>query len=328
MGCNPTRRMLTRLRFVARLNFLPLPPYHFLGSFIKPSHFRTDDHTEKGGRIWRTLRLRDSIFGLVFEAAKVRSKALVSARVYSSKIPSRAVLAELQSIVSYRFDMNSELSGFVNLVKRSPIAKQTLTRWLGSRPTCGYSLYEFLVICICLQNANIKRTTSMMTSLFSRYGHAVEFCGMRLYVFWKPTALLNQEAELRNLKLGYRAKLLDQLSFFFGCKEPEYENDLRSHSDPKLLKALQEIPSVGKATASYLAFEYFHRYDALTYLPPWETRIYRQILGNQFRSANSIVRFAHRTWPGFSMLALHILFEDHFRKLAERNILLTFQSNK
>jgi 3-methyladenine DNA glycosylase/8-oxoguanine DNA glycosylase len=188
---------------------------------------------------------------------------------------------------------------------------------MGTRPTCAYSLYELLVILICLQNAPVRRTESMMQHLFEAYGERVTFDGRSLWAFWDPKDLVGQEDRLRELRLGYRARSLERLSRYFSDVAPGFEARLWTLSDESLVTALREIPSVGPATAGGLMFDYFHRYDSLEYLSPWETKIFRRLLREPKASSAGLVSQAHRSWPGYSMLALHLLFEDQFWRMRD-----------
>ncbi len=214
--------------------------------------------------------------------------------------------------------MRTDITPFLRLVRRTPLDRPVLLRWMGTRSSCAYSLYELLVILICLQNARVRRTETMMEHLFEAYGRRVTFSGHSLWSFWAPPALVGQEARLRGLRLGYRARTLERVSRYFDQSARDYEDRLWALPDKDLATALQEIPGVGPATAGGLMFDYFHRYDSLTYLPPWETKIFRRLLEKPNASQEELVAVAHRTWPGYSTLALHILLEDQFWRMRER----------
>jgi 3-methyladenine DNA glycosylase/8-oxoguanine DNA glycosylase len=73
-------------------------------------------------------------------------------------------------------------------------------------------LYTMLQVYVVLQNATIRRTIQMMNNLLEKYEQKVKFDGKEMYVFWTPEVLnKTSEKELRNLKLGYRAKFLKKL---------------------------------------------------------------------------------------------------------------------
>lgn len=295
----------------------PTPPYSFQGSFVKPSHFRTTDTVERNLTAWQTVRADGRVLGVRFSGNNDVWRPEIHVQVYGHGTIARGRWNRLMDLVKRRFDTESDLAPFFGLVRRTPRGRRTLLRWMGSRPTCAYSLYELLVILVCLQNARVGRTASMMQRLFEAYGQLVRFDGHSLWAFWDPRALVGQERRLRELRLGYRARSLERLSQCFATADRDFEDRLWELPDPDLADALREIPGVGPATAGGLMFDYFHRYDALAYLPPWETKVFRRLLKEPKSSADDLVALAHRTWPGYSMLALHLLFEDQFWRLRE-----------
>jgi len=299
----------------ARLVISPLPPYHVQGSFIKPSHFRTADCAQEGRTLWQTIRVDGHFFGVRLSGNDVVWHPRVYVDVYGKAPLPAPRLALLTALLCRRFDTDANLTPFFHLVKKTALARSTLLEWMGSRPTCAYSLYELLVVLICLQNTHVRRTAAMMQRLFETYGQLVRFDGQSLWTFWEPRALVGEEDRLRELHLGYRARTLEKLSRHFARDEREIEDRLWGLPDAELSNSLQELPGVGPATAGGLTFDYFHRYDSLTYLPPWETKIFSRLFRRLQDSSSELVELAHNTWPGYSRLALHLLFEDQFWKL-------------
>lgn len=297
----------------------PTPPYLFQGSFFKPSHFQTQDRAARKHTAWQTVRLDRRSWGVRVSGNESVWHPTVRVCIYGERPITQPQILRFTTVLRRRYDMETDITPFYQLVNRNPRCRPTLLRWMGSRPTCAYSLYELLVVLVCLQNTHVRRTISMMQHLFETYGHLVTFDGQSLWVFWDPRALVGQEGRLRELKLGYRAKSLDKLSQYFANADDGYDDRLRALSDRDLAAALQEIPGVGPATAGGLMFDYFHRYDSLSYLPPWETKIFRRLLREPTTSSTDLVAMAHRTWPDYSMLALHLLFEDQFWRLRQRS---------
>ena len=300
-----------------RIEIDPTPPYSFQGSIIKPSHFRTADCAVQGLTLRQTVLVDGRRFGVRITGRGDLWHPRVVVSVYGERGTSSVQLTQLADLLRRRLDMETDVSPFFDLARRTPRGRATILRWMGSRPTCMYSLYELLVVLICLQNTHVRRTESMMQRLFESFGRRVSFDRRLLWSFWEPRALVSQEKRLRELRLGYRARSLETLSRFFSSADRDFEDRLAGLPDAELTSALQEIPGVGPATAGGLIFDYFHRYDALTYLPPWETKIFRRLLHEPHGSAAKLVGFAHRTWPGYSRLALHILFEDQFWRLRD-----------
>ena len=312
---SPGPRFGRSLSSVARLAITPLAPYHVQGSFIKPSHFRTADCAQEGRILWQTICADGRVLGVRLSGNDDLWHPRIYVDVYGNRTLGASRLASLAALLSRRFDTQSDLTPFFHLVRKTARRRPTLLQWMGSRPTCAYSLYELLVVLICLQNTHVRRTAEMMQRLFETYGQLVRFDGHSLWSFWEPRALVGEESRLRELRLGYRARSLEKLSRYFTRNERGIEDRLWGLPDAELAHELQELPGVGPATAGGLMFDFFHRYDSLAHLPPWETKIFSRLFRRPHGSASGLVDLAHDTWPGYSMLALHLLFEDQFWKM-------------
>lgn len=295
----------------------PTPPYSFRGSFFKPSHFRTADCAEAQRTIWHTVRVDGEVLGVRLAGNDNAEHPTIRVGIYGERGISLSQQNRVLRLLERRYDMGTDITPFLRLVRRTSLGRPVLLRWMGTRSSCAYSLYELLVVLVCLQNTHVRRTEAMMQHLFEGYGQRVTFSGHSLWSFWAPAALVGQEARLRELRLGYRARTLEQISRYFDRSSTDYEDRLRALPDKDLATSLQEIPGVGPATAGSLLFEYFHRYDSLAYLPPWETKIFRRLFEKRNASQEELVALAHRTWPGYANLALHILLEDQFWRMRE-----------
>lgn len=88
------------------------------------------------------------------------------------------------------------------------------------KPIAANSLYETLMIYLVLQNATVKRSVQMLESLFNRFGKKVKFDDKSLSTFWEPKDMVkSSEKELKDLKVGYRAKFFMRITQQFVNKE-------------------------------------------------------------------------------------------------------------
>jgi 3-methyladenine DNA glycosylase/8-oxoguanine DNA glycosylase len=140
-----------------------------------------------------------------------------------------------------------------------------------------------------------------------------------LYAFWRPRTLhATTEAELRALKVGYRATSLKRIaeSFVRGTID---ERAIRSADRETARRELLELYGIGAASVSYLLFEVFHHYDAFDTISPWEQKIYSRLLfGRETVPANRILSEVKRRWGAWRMLASHYVFEDLFWRHRQR----------
>jgi 3-methyladenine DNA glycosylase/8-oxoguanine DNA glycosylase len=294
------------------LELEPRAPFHFDGTFHKPSHFPSGDIAWQPGTLWTTRRVADDRLGLKLENAGTVDAPCVRLTIFASRSLAAGEIAAMGDEVAHDYDLYADLSSFDDLLERDDLMRPVLSRWRGMR-TMGGPLYESLVICVVLQNATVRRSVQMLDNLFRAYGDVLHFDGQALYGFWSPQALdAVPEEALRALKVGYRAKSLKRISGQFARGECD-DRALRCLPNDELKRALLKIYGVGLATVWYLMFEVFHRGDAFDHISPWEQKIYSRLLfDRELVPAEQILAEVERRWGRWKMLAAHYLFEDLF----------------
>ena len=137
------------------------------------------------------------------------------------------------------------------------------------RNSSAHNLYELLIIAVVLQNATVRRSVQMMTALLSKHGTVLDFDGRKIFSIWLPEKLNNvSEQELRNLKIGYRAKFIKRLSQEFANGKID-ELGLRGLDHDQAKKELMKLYGVGPETARILLFEVCHQYNTFDHIAPW-----------------------------------------------------------
>ena len=301
------------LRRVFEERLTPTPPFNFEATVHKPSWFPAPVEAHEPGRLWQAVRWEGQPLGLrLADRGSVEAPAVELVVFAPSALPG-PTCADLVGEVRWRFDMDSDLTEFERRCGADPLLAPVLARRRGMRVKASGSLYETLVIYVVLQNATVRRSVQMLTALLERYGVLLRFDRRLLYAFWPPETLVAApEAELRELRVGYRARTLKRLSEAFAAGQVD-ERRLRGLSNEAALRELLKLYGIGPASAWYLLFEALHRYDALERLSPWEQRIYSRLLfGEELAPADRIVDEAKRRWGPWRMLAAHYLFEDLF----------------
>jgi len=310
-----------RLTIQYDLILSPVAPFHFDGTVYKPSHFPSGDCMYEDGQYWQTMRFDDRVLGIRLLNMGSVDRPKVALSIFSSKQISEALLFHIKSEIEYRFDMNIDLKEFYDTCKRDSVLKPVIKRWKGMRVSNGRSLYEFLVIATVLQNATVRRSAQMLENLFEHYGAKVNYDGKTLSSFWLPKSIDQaSENELRNLKLGYRAKIFKHQSYAFMSGKLD-ESQLRLLNTDALKSRLLELYGVGPASVWYVLFEVFKRYNAFEYISPWEQKIYSHILYNRdMVEAKVILDDVNSKWGKWKMLAIHYLFEDLFWQRKKQHI--------
>lgn len=291
----------------------PLAPFHFDSTVHKPDYYPSSDNAYEPGRYWQTMRLGGRVMGITLANEGTVDQPRVRLSVYAAEEIPCAALQAVEREIEFRTDMQVDLSAFYSRYADDPLLGPLLVRWRGMRVSTYVSLYEYLVVATVLQNATVRRTVQMSENLFRRYGSRVVFDGRELSAFWDPEAIAaTSEEELRALKVGYRAKHLKRQAEPFVRGEID-EPELRALPDAELRKVLTSLYGIGPASAMYLMFGQFKRYDVFDHLPPWEQKIYSQLLFDRdLVPAPAILEEIRSRWGEWRGLAAHYIWEDLF----------------
>jgi len=269
--------------------------------------------------LWRGQEL-----GLIYENAGTKLKPKVRVRIFSNKSLTKDFLASLKQEIIWRFNLDLDLADFYKDVSKDLLLSPIIKKFSGLRPMHYGSLYEYLIIDIMLQNTVIRRSVSMLQSLFERYGDLLEYDKQKFWCYWEPSVLAKaDEQELRNLKVGYRAKSLIRVSKTFASGKID-ELELRNKSKEEQEKTLLSLYGIGPASVGYIMFDALHHWDYLRNISPWEQKIYSHIFFNKDHEKElapvpkMLKRFAK--WGKWKALAVHYVWENIWWKRRNEHI--------
>lgn len=315
---------MTQLIVLDKKKFIilqPNPPYNFDANFHKPSHFPSSDNFWEKDEYWITMVWNKEKLGLKFENIGSINKPKIKLSIYSVKILSRDFINNLIPEIRWRFNFDQDISEFCKKFAKDKYLKDALKKWRGTKPIAANSLYETLIIYFVLQNATVRRSAQMLENLFNKFGKKVKFNGKILLTFWEPSEMINStEQELRDLKLGYRAKFLMKLTEQFANKQVD-EFKLRKMPKQEVKERVLQLYGIGPASVEYLLFEDFYFLGALETIPPWEQKIMSKLLFNKnLVPTQKILNFFKKRYKGYEKLAFHYLWEDLFWKRKHQHI--------
>lgn len=299
----------------------PKAPYIFDANFHKPSHFPSSDNIWERGKYWITMVWESERLGLKFENLGTIQKPKIKLSVYSQNKLSKDFVNELIPEIKWRFNFDQDISEFCKKFKDDKFLGLAIKKWKGMKPIAANSLYETLIIYIVLQNATVSRSVQMLENLFNRFGKKVKYDRKILSTFWKSKEMLKaSEKELRDLKVGYRAKFFLKISEQFAKGEIN-EFSLRKMQKEEIKKEMLKLYGIGPASVEYLLFEDFYFLDALETIPPWEQKIMSRLIFNKkLIPAKNILNFFKRKYKGYEKLAFHYLWEDLFWQRKQTHI--------
>jgi len=313
-----------KLKTTETIEIAPTSPFHFNSTFYKPGHFPSNDTKWKSGKRWQTMLWKGKKVGLIYEDALKKFKPKVRVKIFSKRTLTEDFLEDLKREIIWRFNLDLDLAGFYKDVGKDTLLAPIIKKFSGLRPMHYGSLYEYLIIGIVLQNTIVKRSVSMLQSLFEKYGDLLEYDNQRLWCYWEPKVLAKaDEQELRNLKVGYRAKSLIRVSEPFANEEID-ELKLRNQSKEEQEKTLISLYGIGPASVGYIMFDALHHWDYLKSISPWEQKIYTRIFFNKDHEKELVpvskMLKLFEKWGKWKALAVHYVWEDIWWKRRNEHI--------
>ena len=291
----------------------PSSPFHFDGTFHKPSHYPDKLDDWEAGKYWQAMRIAKRLFGLKIENKGETQKPRIKVSVFYDNKISESELEKIKQEVVWRFDLDADLKEFNKLAKSDKRFYPIFKKWLGMRNSSAHNLYELLIIAVLLQNATVRRTVQMTNVLLDNYGAKLKFDGKYFFAIWLPEKLNNvSEKELRDLKIGYRAKFIKRLSLDFAEGKID-EPKLRTLNQESAKRELMKLYGVGPETARILLFEVCHQYNTFDHIALWQQKIYSRLFYKKlFVPVNKIRDDIKKQYGDYSMLAVHYIWEDIF----------------
>ena len=148
----------------------------------------------------------------------------------------------------------------------------------------------------------------------------LNFDDKKIFAIWLPEKLENvSEQNLRDLKIGYRAKFIKRLSQDFAEGKID-EQKLRELDQEGAKKELLKLYGVGPETARILLFEVCHQYNTFDHIAPWQQKYIPNFYKKSLVSVGKIRDDIKKQYGEYSMLAVHYIWEDIFwRRKNEKN---------
>ncbi len=312
------------LKVKQTLDLIPTAPFNFDATLHKPDHFPAADTRWEPGTRWQTMLWQGQPLGLKFENRGTVAQPKIALSIWSARQLGPDFLSQLTDEIIYRYNLRLDLTEFYRKFRSHRTLGPVLHKWRGMRPLNYSSLYEYLLIAIVLQNATVRRSVSMMQALLENYGTLLSYDGQRLYCFWKPEVIDRAtEQELRDLKVGYRAKSIKRVTAAFVGKGID-EFELRSKSREEQRQTLLGLYGIGPASVGYILSDVFHHMNELEYISPWEQKIYSKLFfdtePDEPVPVEQLLSYFNEQFGEYRMLAVHYFWEDLFWKRKSEHI--------
>jgi 3-methyladenine DNA glycosylase/8-oxoguanine DNA glycosylase len=305
----------------SRFAITPSAPFYFDATFHKPSNFPAPMSAWEPGKYWQTIRVGSRLLGLHIKNAGTSAKPSIRVVVFHDGGFDPRDRNALRDEITWRFHLDADLREFDRRMRSDVRFAPVFRRWRGMRGSNPYTLYELLIFGVMLQNATVRRTVQMTEALLRRFGTQVAFDGKVLFAMWTPAELRSvSEPELRDLKVGYRAKMIKRLSDAFAAGEVD-ELALRAMDHESIRRELVKLYGVGPETARILLESAFHYQSAIGPIAPWEQKIYSRLFYKRRMVAASRIRGdLNRRYGEFAALAVGYIWEDVFWRRRHEHI--------
>jgi N-glycosylase/DNA lyase len=233
----------------------PIPPYDFRLTVRKPAGWNLFNSSEIYDKdtLWSAARIRGRLAGLKIRSLGTVERPRLLTTVYTKHARSSQERVDFRNALEVLLDANGDLRGFYSFAKKDPILVHAVKDLYGMHDTQPASLFNSVVLSICLQMARLERSNQMMAAIDRSYSDRVEFDGKRLVV--QPEAerisKLTPARFARECKLGYRAKYIIASARMISKGFPDIHQIL-SMSPERAKEVLMELPGVGDYAADII----------------------------------------------------------------------------
>jgi 3-methyladenine DNA glycosylase/8-oxoguanine DNA glycosylase len=211
----------------------------------------TSSEIYENDTLWTAIRVDDRPVGLRLGFVGSIDEPRVRVDAYSEM--ARHVGNQLKKTLEICLGADQDLKEFYEFARGDPILKHPVRSLYGMHDTQTYSLFNSVILSICLQMARLRRSEEMMEAIDRKYGDEVEFDGktVRLQPTAKKVASLNPDSFAKECKLGYRAKYLVASAKMIAAGFPTMMEIIEMEPD-KARERLLELPGVGDYAADII----------------------------------------------------------------------------
>ena len=302
-----------------RFEITPVPPFNFQLTVRKPAGWDlfTSKEIYDGDTLWTGIRFRDKPMGLRIKSRGTLNRPLVRVEVYAGDEISTLESEGLRGILSTCLGAEQDLKDFYEFAMKDAILRHVVESLYGMHDTQAASLFNSVILSICLQMARLKRSLEMMDAIIRKYGETIEFDGRRVPLF--PTAeriaKLDPDEFARECKLGYRAKYIVASAKMIDEGFPDMQQIMEMTPD-LARERLIELPGVGDYAADIINPHAGFPIDA------WSVDVFGLLLFGELpqdrrKAIERVKREGIRRWGVWSWMAFFYVAQD-LRNLSRR----------
>jgi 3-methyladenine DNA glycosylase/8-oxoguanine DNA glycosylase len=244
-----------RLRRVRSFDIAPLPPFDFRLTVRKPAGWDlfTSGEVFEDGTLWTGIRHGGRTFGLKIRSGGTVEKPRVLVEVYARSRIDSSESRTLRETLSVCLGAEQDLRAFYDFAAKDGILKHVVESLYGMHDTQAASLFNSVILAICLQMARLKRSNEMMEAISRNYGETIEFDGKRVLLQppARKIARLDPKEFAKECKLGYRAKYIVASARMIEAGFPDIQEIMRM-PPVEAKEKLVELPGIGDYAADII----------------------------------------------------------------------------
>jgi 3-methyladenine DNA glycosylase/8-oxoguanine DNA glycosylase len=229
---------------------------------------------------------------------------------YSRREFSKKEKEELRELLTVCLGADQDLEEFYSFASRDGILKHVIDDLYGMHDTQAVSLFNSVILSICLQMARLKRSYEMMDAVDRKFGETIEFDGKRMTL--QPTAeriaKLDPVVFARECKLGYRAKYIVASAKMIAAGFPGIQ-EIMKMAPEEAKEKLMELPGIGDYAADIINPHAGFPIDA------WSVDVFGLLFfgkepEDRREAIEAVKREGVRRWAGWSWMAFFYIAQD------------------
>jgi len=224
-------------------------PFDFALTVAKPAGWNWSTPTEvfEDGVMWTGATLVGVPTGLKLSSP---SAGHVTAFAYTAAELVGVVRGDLRAAVEFSLGKGNDLTGFYRFARKDEILRRTVKDLFGMRVSRMDDIFGRVILAICLQMAQLRRSRQMMDSILRLYGTRVRFEGREMTLWPTPEKVARLDATDLRVKanMGYRADRLSAAAKYL-AENPLGIHELDSLSDEEAIEKIMEVPGIGRYSA-------------------------------------------------------------------------------
>ena len=292
----------------------PLPPFNFRLTVRKPAGWDlfTSEEIYRDETLWtghplqgQAARAEDPSPGAPSRGRGCWSRSTPARQISSGRQRRRSA-----SVLAVSLGAEQDLRGFYDFATKDGILKHVVEDLYGMHDTQAVSLFNSVILSICLQMARLKRSYEMMEAIDREYGETIQFDGRQVAI--QPTAeriaKLDPEAFAKECKLGYRAKYIVASAKMIVAGFPDMQEIMNMPPDEAKEK-LMELPGIGDYAADIINPHAGFPIDA------WSVDVFGLLFfgkepDNRREAIEEVKREGIRRWGVWSWMAFFYVAQD------------------